>query len=377
MRADFFGPAASTAPADGPAACPPTAGRSGRSTVDIRDFDAVSGVFADHADALELVIHTAAQPSHDWAALGAAHRLHRQRERHAQPARGDPPAQARRDVHLHLHQQGLRRSAEPAAARGARDPPRAAGRATSTSTASRRRCRSTAACTRCSASRRPRPTCSSRSTAATSACRRSASAAAASPGPNHAGASCTASSSYLMRCTVTGEPLHRLRLRRQAGARQHPQRRPRRGRSPRSTRARAPARSTTSAAAARATARCSRRSRSASRSPAASSTGSSGRTAAIGDHRWWISDLAPFSSDYPGWELELRPRGDPQRDPRAERRELDGCRRHEALDRHPGAQRGGLDRVDASTAIARRLDAEGVDYEILASTTRAATARER
>jgi CDP-paratose 2-epimerase len=25
--------------------------------------------------------------------------------------------------------------------------------------------------------------------------------------------------------------------------------------------------------------------------------------ARIGDHRWWISDLAPFRADYPGWEL--------------------------------------------------------------------------
>jgi CDP-paratose 2-epimerase len=23
----------------------------------------------------------------------------------------------------------------------------------------------------------------------------------------------------------------------------------------------------------------------------------------IGDHRWWISDLAPFRADYPDWEL--------------------------------------------------------------------------
>ncbi len=23
----------------------------------------------------------------------------------------------------------------------------------------------------------------------------------------------------------------------------------------------------------------------------------------IGDHRWWISDLAPFEADYPGWSL--------------------------------------------------------------------------
>jgi len=26
--------------------------------------------------------------------------------------------------------------------------------------------------------------------------------------------------------------------------------------------------------------------------------------ARIGDHRWWISDLRPFKRDYPGWELE-------------------------------------------------------------------------
>jgi CDP-paratose 2-epimerase len=36
--------------------------------VDIRDGDAVDAVFRDHAQGLELVIHTAAQPSHDWAA---------------------------------------------------------------------------------------------------------------------------------------------------------------------------------------------------------------------------------------------------------------------------------------------------------------------
>jgi CDP-paratose 2-epimerase len=36
--------------------------------VDIRDRDAVEKVFRDHASSLELVVHTAAQPSHDWAA---------------------------------------------------------------------------------------------------------------------------------------------------------------------------------------------------------------------------------------------------------------------------------------------------------------------
>ena len=36
--------------------------------IDIRDAGAVERVFADCAPTIELVIHTAAQPSHDWAA---------------------------------------------------------------------------------------------------------------------------------------------------------------------------------------------------------------------------------------------------------------------------------------------------------------------
>src|SRR6185295_2413240 len=34
--------------------------------VDIRDRDAVGKVFAEYGDRIELVIHAAAQPSHDW-----------------------------------------------------------------------------------------------------------------------------------------------------------------------------------------------------------------------------------------------------------------------------------------------------------------------
>src|SRR5580698_10243560 len=36
--------------------------------LDIRDAEAVDRVFRQHAGGLELVIHAAAQPSHDWAA---------------------------------------------------------------------------------------------------------------------------------------------------------------------------------------------------------------------------------------------------------------------------------------------------------------------
>ncbi len=36
--------------------------------IDIRDRDAIAALFREHGPAIELVIHAAAQPSHDWAA---------------------------------------------------------------------------------------------------------------------------------------------------------------------------------------------------------------------------------------------------------------------------------------------------------------------
>jgi CDP-paratose 2-epimerase len=67
FRARFFGASASTAR---------TTERLQRSLgsalrvldLDIRDNDAINRVFAQHRRDLELIIHTAAQPSHDWAA---------------------------------------------------------------------------------------------------------------------------------------------------------------------------------------------------------------------------------------------------------------------------------------------------------------------
>src|SRR5436190_9268908 len=67
MRASFFGPSASTAHTTDRLLR--TLGGSFRSLeVDIRDFDSVDRVFAEHSRSLELVLHAAAQPSHDWAA---------------------------------------------------------------------------------------------------------------------------------------------------------------------------------------------------------------------------------------------------------------------------------------------------------------------
>ena len=144
-------------------------------------------------------------------------------------------------------------------------------------------------------------------------------------GPNHAGAQLHGFLSYLMRCTMTGDAVHGLRLRRQAGARQHPQRRPRRVRSPRSTRAARRPPSTTSAAGGRATARCSRRSRSCEEIAGRELDWTLGDRAAIGDHRWWISDLdaVPGATTRRG-ATDVRRRGDPARDPRRERRALVG-----------------------------------------------------
>ncbi len=67
MRARFFGPSASTSHTT--ERLRRELGGSFRSlSIDIRDATAVERAFAEVAASLELVIHTAAQPSHDWAA---------------------------------------------------------------------------------------------------------------------------------------------------------------------------------------------------------------------------------------------------------------------------------------------------------------------
>ncbi|MGD1058342.1 MAG: NAD-dependent epimerase/dehydratase family protein, partial [Solirubrobacteraceae bacterium] len=67
MRARFFGPDASTAhTTDALVRSYPEEFRS--LEIDIRDADSVSRLFAQHSADIELVIHAAAQPSHDWAA---------------------------------------------------------------------------------------------------------------------------------------------------------------------------------------------------------------------------------------------------------------------------------------------------------------------
>ena len=66
MRARFFGPDASTQRTTD--ALVEQYEEFENVALDIRDAEAVDRLFATHAAELEIVIHTAAQPSHDWAA---------------------------------------------------------------------------------------------------------------------------------------------------------------------------------------------------------------------------------------------------------------------------------------------------------------------
>jgi len=66
MRATFFGPSASTRPVTEKLLATYPEFRS--LDVDVRNQQAVDRVVADRASDLELIIHAAAQPSHDWAA---------------------------------------------------------------------------------------------------------------------------------------------------------------------------------------------------------------------------------------------------------------------------------------------------------------------
>lgn len=66
MRAGFFGPEASTSHVTARLLADHPEFRS--EDVDIRDRDAVERVFREHGTAVELIVHAAAQPSHDWAA---------------------------------------------------------------------------------------------------------------------------------------------------------------------------------------------------------------------------------------------------------------------------------------------------------------------
>jgi len=66
MRARFFGPEASTAPTR--TRLEKSLKKYRHETIDIRETDKVGTLFARLGPTIKVVVHTAAQPSHDWAA---------------------------------------------------------------------------------------------------------------------------------------------------------------------------------------------------------------------------------------------------------------------------------------------------------------------
>ncbi len=66
MRGRFFGPEASTEPTT--RRLVETQPQFRAENLDIRDAEGLDRLFAAHDASIELVVHTAAQPSHDWAA---------------------------------------------------------------------------------------------------------------------------------------------------------------------------------------------------------------------------------------------------------------------------------------------------------------------
>ncbi len=123
MRAQFFGPDASTSRTTTRLQQEfPSEFRS--VALDIRDAEGILALFK--------TLDLGGGHPHGRAALarlggvGPADGLRRQRQRHDEPARGHPPDAPRGDVHLHLDQQGLRRHAQLPAAAGRRRAPGAA-----------------------------------------------------------------------------------------------------------------------------------------------------------------------------------------------------------------------------------------------------------
>ncbi len=187
-------------------------------------------------------------------------------------------------------------------------------------------------------------------------------------GPNHAGAQLHGFLSYLMRCTVTGEPytvfgyggkqvrdnIHASDLvaafaafheSAAPGGRLQHRRRPGvellDARSDRSLRA---------------------------RSPVVSSAGTLSDQARTGDHRWWISDLSEFRADYPGWSLEY---GVERRSSaRSTSRMSNAGRERERHDVKlsvviPAHNEVGIDRRDDQRAQRARSTRTEIDYEII------------
>ena len=320
MRRQFFGAEASTAwnvlRLDQRARRRRTPTATSTSATGTRSRRSSDGYGRDIA----LVIHTAAQPSHDWAvrdpytdfgvnAVGTLNVL-----------QNDARALPRGAVHPLLDQQGVRRHAQHAAPGGAGDPLGDRPRTTRTPTASPRTCRST---------RRLHSVFGASKVAADvmvqeygryfdmrTACFRGGTLT----GPAHSATELHGFLGYVMRCAMDAG---RTRSSATRASRSATRSTPTTWwpRSRRSSARPASARSTTSAAAGTPTA-------SVLEAIALSEKIAGSRdceysyvdTNRVGDHIWWIGSNARFADALPRLAADLRRAGDPAGDPRGQRR---------------------------------------------------------
>ena len=99
-------------------------------------------------------------------------------------------------------------------------------------------------------------------------------------------------------------------------------------------------------------------------------------SARIGDHRWWISDLGEFAARLPAASSSSYGIDEVLQEIHEDNVEhwSEGPRRDEALGRHPGPQRGGLDRADRGRRSSTRSSASGSTTRSSSSTTTRRTA---
>ncbi len=102
-----------------------------------------------------------------------------------------------------------------------------------------------------------------------------------------------------------------------------------------------------------------------SRSPARELDYTLSDEARIGDHQWYVSDLAAFEADYPDWQPDLRHRGRPAGHLRAQRRAVARPRSRVKLSVVIPAHNEEGSIAPTVLAFSERLGEEGIDYEIV------------
>lgn len=117
MRAEFFGREASTLWSRKRLRTELTGYR--HCDIDIRDQTAIVDLFARYKTNIGVIIHTATQPSHDWAAKAPVRRFFYQCHRHPQSVGGDAAALPGCVLYFYEHQQSLWRHAQAVATRRA------------------------------------------------------------------------------------------------------------------------------------------------------------------------------------------------------------------------------------------------------------------